>query len=61
MGFTQQASEWNEELLELRPFDIKAMEMQIDFELANNRLKSALAGAKDYLSKIRRIQSIGYA
>ena len=46
MGMTQQAMEWNEELLQIRPFDIEAMVRQVDFEVASGRLEEALAWNK---------------
>ncbi len=51
MGMTQQAMEWNETLLEIRPFDIDAMARQIDFALASNRQKEALEWNKKYLEQ----------
>ncbi len=51
MGMTQQAMEWNETLLEIRPYDIDAMARQIDFALASNRQKEALAWNKKYLEQ----------
>lgn len=51
MGMTQQAMEWNEALLELRPYDIDAMARQIDFALASNRQNEALAWNKKYLEQ----------
>ncbi len=46
MGLATQAMEWNEELLRIRPFDIDAMERQINFTLANKQLGSALLWAR---------------
>ena len=43
MGITQQAMEWNEALLRIRPYDIEAMSRQIDFAMASQRLEEALA------------------
>ena len=51
MGLTQQALEWNEELLRIRPFDIEAMVRQIDFEVASNRLEDALAWNRKVLEQ----------
>ena len=51
MGLTQQALEWNEDLLRIRPFDIEAMTRQIDFEVASQRLEEALVWNKKALEQ----------
>ena len=42
MGLTAQAMAWNENFLALRPFDIDAMQRQINFALASKQLNIAL-------------------
>ena len=51
MGLTQQASEWNEELLRIRPFDIEAMVRQVNYSLGNQRLEEGLAWSKKILEQ----------
>ena len=51
MGLTQQAMEWNENLLEIRPFDLDAMSRQVNFALASHRLEEALAFSKKILDQ----------
>lgn len=50
-GMTQQAMEWNEALLRIRPFDIEAMSRQIDYALASQRLEEALVWNKKILEQ----------
>lgn len=42
MGLTAQAMDWNEDFLAIRPYDIDAMQRQVDFSLASKQLDSAL-------------------
>ena len=51
MGLTQQAMEWNEDLLEIRPFDLEAMSRQVDYALASHRLEEALFYSKKLLEE----------
>jgi len=51
VGYSQQAGEWNEQLLAIRPFDIAAMRLQVEFSLANQRLKEALDWSKKVLEQ----------
>ncbi len=51
MGLTQQAMEWNEELLALRPYDLDAMDRQVSFALASKRLDEALVYSKRILEQ----------
>ena len=51
MGLTQQASEWNEELLSIRPYDIDAMTRQVSFSMATQRLADALSWSKKLLEQ----------
>jgi len=51
MGLTQQASEWNEELLRIRPFDIEAMVRQVNYSLGNQRLEEGLVWSKKILEQ----------
>jgi len=51
IGKTQQAMEWNEELLRIRPFDIDAMARQIDFAMASSRNEEALEWNKKLLEQ----------
>ena len=51
LGMTQQALEWNEALLQIRPFDIDAMARQIDLSLASNRQEDALSWTKKLLEQ----------
>lgn len=61
MGLISQATEWNEKLLEIRPFDIEGLRRQIDFALSNKRLDEALQWARklvesDPLDKDNRLK-----
>ena len=51
MGMTQQALEWNEDLLRIRPFDVEAMVRQVDFEVASSRLEEALVWNKKVIEQ----------
>ena len=51
MGLTQQAAEWNEELLRVRPFDIEAMTRQVNFSLGTQRLADGLEWSKKILEQ----------
>ena len=61
MGLTQQAKEWNTALLAIRPFDIDAMQRQIDLALANQQQDEARFWAEklidiDPLNKDHRLK-----
>lgn len=51
LGMTQQALEWNEALLQIRPFDIDAMARQIDFSLASDQQQDALTWTNKLLEQ----------
>ncbi len=51
MGLTQQAMEWNEALLAIRPYDTDALTRQVGFALASQQLPDALVYAKQLLDQ----------
>ncbi len=50
MGLPAQSMQWNERLLAIRPYDIDAMQRQIDFSMANNLLDRALHWAGELVA-----------